>query len=109
MNNEEKNNEENLKDAGTESDNVETPVAEDAAQTAHQVGIRTRDDHPSTSAEAAYDLFCRFFCRRSKLVNEGGALVRVEKLGRSHTGANCGNEKAFSVFKRKTFGECQKC
>lgn len=32
MNNEEKNNEENLKDAGTESDNVETPVAEDAAQ-----------------------------------------------------------------------------
>ena len=33
MNNEEKNNEENLKDAGTESDNVETPVAEDAAQT----------------------------------------------------------------------------
>ena len=33
MNNEEKNNEENLKDAVTESDNVETPVAEDAAQT----------------------------------------------------------------------------
>ena len=32
MNNEEKNNEENLKDAVTESDNVETPVSEDAAQ-----------------------------------------------------------------------------
>ena len=95
----------NFHDFEEKGEDLQCASAKEAAKDAHKVRVGARDDHFSASFESADDLFCRFFCRWGKFVDQIRTLVRGKQLGRCHSGAYGGNEKRLAVFKRKAFGE----